>query len=81
MRCGVERQQRWWHNRHGWSHKQVWWLKIGRDMLEVNDSSPRPECTAQGSTAGKINPHNFWLYKPVGLGVAEETAGFSGNFA
>ena len=26
-----------------------------------SDPSPRPGPTAQGSRAGKINPHNFWL--------------------
>ena len=31
------------------------------------------------SNAGKIKPHNFWLYKPVRFGVMEETAGFSGE--
>ena len=60
------------------SHTHVWWIKIRRDTLGVRDRSPTPDHPAQGSSAGKINPHNFWLWKPVGVGVAEETAGFSG---
>ena len=43
-----------------WSHIHVWWIKIGKDTLGVNDSSPRPDRTAQYSSARKINPYNFW---------------------
>ena len=42
-------------------HSHVWWVKIGRDTLGANDPSPRPDRIAQGSSAGKIKPHNFWL--------------------
>ena len=34
-------------------------IKIGRDTFRVSDPSPRPDCAVQGSSARKINPHNF----------------------
>ena len=34
--------------------------------MGVSDSSPRPGSAAQGSSTGKINPHNVQLQKPVG---------------
>ena len=43
------------------SHIHVWWIKIRRYTLGVSDPSPSPDHTAQGSSAKKINPHNFWL--------------------
>ena len=49
--------------------------------MGVSDPGPRPDHTAQGSSARKINPHKFWLKKTVGVGATEETEGFSGNFA
>ena len=39
----------------------VWWIKIRRDRLGASDPKPRPDHTAQGSSARKIDPHNFWL--------------------
>ena len=57
-RCGTERQQQ---NGHGRSHIHVWWVDIGIDTLGVSDPSPRPDCTAQGYSSRKVNPHNFWL--------------------
>ena len=39
----------------------VWWIKIGRDTLGVRDPSPTPDHPAQGSSARKISPYNFWL--------------------
>ena len=44
-----------------WSHIHMWWIKIRKDTLGASDPSPRPYCTAQGSRARKIKPHNFWL--------------------
>ena len=52
---GVER----WQN--GQSHIHVWWIKIRRDTLGARDPSPKPDHPAQGSSARKINPRNFWL--------------------
>ena len=37
-------------------HSRVW-IKIRRDALGESDPSPRPDCTAQGSSTRKINPH------------------------
>ena len=34
-----------------------------------HQASPAP---AQDSSAGKINPHNFWLQNPVGIELVEE---------
>ena len=34
-------------------------IKIRRDTLGVSDPSPRPDHTAQSSSARKINPHKF----------------------
>ena len=39
----------------------VWWIKIGRDTAGVRDPHPTPDYPAQGSSARKISPHNFWL--------------------
>ena len=55
MRYGMKRQ---WD---GWSHIHVWRIEIQKDTLGLRDPSPRPDHIAQGSSAGKINPHNFWL--------------------
>ena len=43
------------------SHTHVWWIKIRRDTSGVRDPSPTPYPQAQGSSARKISPHNFWL--------------------
>ena len=59
--CGVKRQQWWNRHGHGLSHIHMWWIKIGRDAMGVSDPSPRPDHTAQGSSTGNVNPHNFWL--------------------
>ena len=39
--------------------------------------SPRPTSgpPAQDSSARKISPHNFWLWKPAGIELVEEAAG------
>ena len=55
----------------------VWRIQIGKDTCGASNPSPRPDCTAQGSSAGEILPPKFWLYKPVGVRAVEETAGFS----
>ena len=65
IECGTESQ--WWQW-NGQSHIHVWWIKIRRDTLGASNPSPRPDHTAQGSSARKITTHNFWLQKPVGVG-------------
>ena len=50
-------------------------------MLGVRDPSPTLDHPSQGSTAKKISPYDFWLKNTVGVGVAEETAGFSAVFS
>ena len=40
---------------NGWSYTLVWWIKIGRDP------SLTPDHPAQGFSARKVGPHNFWL--------------------
>ena len=42
-------------------------LNIGRDILGARSSSPIPGPIAQGSSARKISPYNFWLQKPEGI--------------
>ena len=74
--CGAERQK--WHQNEP-SYIHVWWIKIRRNTLEMSIPSPKPVCSP-GFQCQKINPHNFWLSKTVGVGVAEETAGVSGDF-
>ena len=72
--CGVER----WQRQNGWSYIHLWWIKIRRDTFGVNNPSLRLDHTAQDSRARKINPYNSCL-KTSGVGVVEETAGFSGD--
>ena len=50
----------------------------GRYISRVRDPTPIPDHLGQGFSARKISPCNFWLKKPVGVGSAKETAGFSG---
>ena len=59
----------------------MWWIKIGKDSLGASNPSHRPDHIAQGCSTKKINPHNFWLQKSVGVGAAEKTAEFPGNCA
>ena len=58
----------------GWvvSHPHV----VDRNTSGERDPSPRPDHPVQDSSNRKISPDNFWLYKPRGVGAAEETAGF-----
>ena len=49
---------------------------IGKVTLGVSDPSPRPGLIAQGFSTRKIDPCYLWLYKPVGIGAVEKTAGF-----
>ena len=46
---------------NGQYHTYMWWIKIRRDILGVRYPSPTPDHPAQGSSARKIRPHNFWL--------------------
>ena len=41
---------------------------------ERSNPNPRPDHTTQSSSTRKLDPHNFWLRKPLGVGAAEETA-------
>ena len=62
LRSGVEPQE--WHGEVAEQayHIHVWWIKIGRDTSGVKDLRPKPDQPeAQGSSARKINSHNFWL--------------------
>ena len=57
-RCRTDAKKR--QNRR--SHIRMRWIKIGRDTSEGRDPSSKPDHpAAQGSSARKINPHNFWL--------------------
>ena len=49
--------------------------KFGRNILGVTSLSPTPGTPAQGSSARKISPHNFWLQKPAWIESVEETFG------
>ena len=44
--------------------------KFRRDILVVRSPSPISGPPAQGSSARKTSPHNFWLQKPVGIKVS-----------
>ena len=59
----------------GWSLTHVWWIKIRRGIWGARSHSLIPEALAQGSSARKISPYNFWLQKPVGIELVEETSG------
>ena len=43
--------------------------------MGVRSSSPTLGPPAQGSSARKISPHNFWLQTPAGIESVEEAAG------
>ena len=44
--------------------------------ISGEQGAPVPYQTpAQGSSARKISPHNFWLQKPLGIESVEETTG------
>ena len=62
-----------------WSNSHVWWIRIRRDTCGASHPSHRPDHTPQGSSTRKRKPHKFWLSKPVGVGMAEETACYSGE--
>ena len=50
-------------------------LKIQEGYLRSEESQPTPGPLAQGSSARKISPHNFWLQNSVGIESVEETSG------
>lgn len=73
-----EAHQDWWEvQRHktGWSQTHMWWLKTRRDILAVEVSPPPPKARSYSPTkgpgldylAGKKSPHNFRLWKSVGI--------------
>ena len=45
----------------------------------MSKPSHTPVPPAQGSSAWKISSHNFWMQKPVGIELVEQTAGASGS--
>ena len=50
--------------------------KNGEGHLGSEEFQPRkPGPTVQVSSARKTSPHNFWLQKPAGIGLVEETTG------
>ena len=49
--------------------------KFGRGILGVRSPSPTPGPPAHSSSARNISPHNFWLQKPAGIELVEETSG------
>ena len=56
------------------SHTHVWWIKVEEGYLRSKAFQPHTRPSAQGSSAKKISPHNFWLQKPVGIESVEETS-------
>ena len=44
-------------------------------ISRVRSPNPTSGPPAQGSSVRKINPHNFWLHKPAGIQLVEETSG------
>ena len=62
---------------HGmfWSHTYRWWIKTQEGYLGSEETQPHTRPPAQGPSAKKVSPHNFWLQKPVGFMLVEETAG------
>ena len=53
----------------------MWWIKIQEGCLGSKESQNHTRLPDQGSNARKINPHNFWLQKPVEIESVEEAAG------
>ena len=56
----------------------MWWIKIQEGYLRSKESQPHTQ--AQGSNARKIDPYNFWLWKPAGIELVKETAGAPKQF-
>ena len=50
-------------------------LKIQEGYLRSEESQPTPGPLAQGSSARKISPHNFWLQNSEDIELVEETSG------
>ena len=55
-----------------WSHIHMWWIKIWEGYIGREESQPHTMPSAQGSSARKISPHNFWLQKPAGIESGEK---------
>ena len=49
--------------------------KNSGDILRAGSPSPAQGPPAQASSARKISLHNFWLQKPGGIELVEETSG------
>ena len=67
--------------RTGWSHIHVWWIKIQEGYLRGKESQPHTRLSSPGFSVRKISPHNFWLQKPVGIELVEETFGVPSSFS
>ena len=61
-------------SRMGWLNTNVWGIKIWEGYLGARSTSPTPVPAAQGSSARKISPHNFWLQKLAETEAVEEIA-------
>ena len=57
----------------------MWWIKIQEGYLGTEESQLYTRLPAQGSSAKKISPHNFWLQKPVGIESVEEISRVPSN--
>ena len=69
QKCGEMEMQ------NGQSHIHLWRIKIRRDTSGARDPSPTQDHPAQGSSARKISPHNFWGQKPGGVGEVGRNCG------
>ena len=47
--------------------------------MGVKSPRPRQVSPAQGSSDRKISPYTFWLQKPVGTQLVEETSGVTSS--
>ena len=45
----------------------LWCIKIWEGYLGSKESQPHTRSPAQGYSARKVSPHNFWLQKPTGI--------------
>ena len=66
--CGSEEAvaERWQGGHGGWNrqcHIHVWWVKSQETPCERTSPAPRLDHAAQGSSTGKIKPHNFFFFK------------------
>ena len=55
--------------------------KNSEEYLGGEESQPHTRPPAQGCSARKISPHNFWLRKPAGIEMVEETTEALSSFS